>query len=377
MRAVSLITALAAALTYALVINTNNAVVSPTLEGYMGPVELGGGLYAAYKVRPADFCVVINATNVTVVNFRIRCSAGILVANSRNVTISRGSIEGSLELPVYRRGAGIYIYNSTHIVVKDVYLIGFHDGVYVERSRDVKIENVTIPRSRYGVHVMYSRSVTVRGVTAMHNYVGVAIMYSQDVYVGDSALVDNVNWSEGYGLFIADVANGTFIRNRSLGNVHGIYILVMGGWSNRTEVVIAENLVEGNYIGLTYRGVSSPYVKVVNNTFVGNSIPALYVDVFLTGAELKAEIRGNVWQGHASTSPYVYRSAFAEVLAKSDLLLAPISASPARFLVESLAVGNAAFTDPSPRPYRSPPMAAEMAAALAAALLWLTARRML
>jgi len=377
MRAVSLITALAAALTYALVINTNNVVVSPTLEGHMGPVELGGGLYAAYKVRPADFCVVINATNVTVVNFRMRCSAGILVANSRNVTISRGSIEGNLELPVHRRGAGIYIYNSTHVVVKDVYLSGFHDGVYVERSRDVKIENVTIPRSRYGVHVMYSRSVAVRGVTAMHNYVGIAIMYSQDVYVGDSALVDNVNWSEGYGLFIADVANGTFIRNRSFGNVHGIYILVMGGWSNRTEIVIAENLVEGNYIGLTYRGVSTPYVKVVNNTFVGNSIPALYVDIFLTGAELKAEIRGNVWQGHASTSPYVYRSAFAEALAKSDLLLAPISASPARFLVESLAVGNAAFTDPSPRAYKSPPIATEMAAALAAALLWLAARRRL
>jgi len=90
MRAVSLLTALAAALTYALVINTNNVVVSPTLEGHMGPVEMGGGLFAAYKVRPADFCVVINATNVTVVNFRIRCSAGILVAGSHNVTILRG-----------------------------------------------------------------------------------------------------------------------------------------------------------------------------------------------------------------------------------------------------------------------------------------------
>ena len=222
MGAVSLLTALVAALTYALVINTNNVVVSPTLEGYMGPVEMGGSLFAAYKVRPADFCVVINATNVTVVNFRIRCSAGILVAGSRNVTISRGSIEGSLELPVYRRGTGIYIYNSTHVVVKDVYLSGFHDGVYVEQSRDVKIEDVTILRSRYGVHVMFSRSVDIRGVSAMHNYVGVATMYSQDIYVGDSALVDNVDWSEGYGLFIADVANGTFIHNRSLGNVHGI-----------------------------------------------------------------------------------------------------------------------------------------------------------
>ena len=41
MRAVSLITALAAALTYALVINTNNVVVSPTLEGVHGPRGVG------------------------------------------------------------------------------------------------------------------------------------------------------------------------------------------------------------------------------------------------------------------------------------------------------------------------------------------------
>jgi len=116
-------------------------------------------------------------------------------------------------------------------------------------------------------------------------------------------------------------------------------------------------------------------VKVVNNTFVGNSIPALYVNIFLTGAELKADIRGNTWLGHATTSPYVYQSAFAEVLAKSDLLLAPISASPARFLVESLAVGNVAFIDP--RLYRSPPLGVEMAAALAAALVWLAAKRRL
>jgi hypothetical protein len=45
--------------------------------------------------------------------------------------------------------------------------------------------------------------------------------------------------------------------------------------------------------------------------------------------------------------------------------------------VESLAVGNAAFMDPSPRPYRSPPLGVEMAAALVAALAWLAAKRRL
>jgi len=363
-----------AALAYALTIDVNNAVVSPVLEGYMGPVELGGGLFAVYKVRPADFCVVVNATNVTIVNFYVKCSAGVLVASSQNVTVADGVLEGSPQLPVYRRGAGIYIYNSSNVVVRDVHIRWFHDGVYVEKSKDVKVVNVTVAYSRYGVHVMFSRGVFIHGVSALRNYVGIAVMYTRDAYVENSTLVGNVDWAEGYGLFVADVSNGVFIRNKSLGNVHGVFILVMGGWGNRTRIAVAQNHVEGNYIGLTYRGIPSPDVYVVDNVFSGNSIPALYMDIFLTGGELRAEVRGNAWQGHASTRPYVYRSAFAEVLAKSEFLAAPISASPARFLVESFAVGSVAFVDPSPRPYSSS-LGVEVLVAFLLALVWLAARR--
>lgn len=373
MRAVNLL--LAAALTYALTINVGNVVVSPSVEGYMGPVELGGGLFAAYKIRPADFCVVVNATNVTVVNFSVRCSAGLLVANSRGVYIIGGTVEGNPQLPAFRRGAGIYIYNSSDVVVKNVTVRWFHDGVYIERSRGVLVEDVTVVESRYGVHVMFSRDVKIAGVSASRNYVGAAVMYTQNVVVEGSVFTGNINWAEGYGLFIADVSNGTFIRNRSVGNVHGVFILLMGGWGGRTRIAVLENLVEGNYIGLTYRGVPSGDVYIHNNTFLGNSIPALYVDLFLTGGELKADIRGNAWQGHSAAGPYIYRSAFAEALARSDLLLAPISASPARFLVDTFAVGNVAFVDPSPRPLEAP-LGVEMPAALALALLWLALRRL-
>lgn len=92
MRAVELL--LLAALASALTINTNNVTMSPSVEGYMGPVELGGGLFVSYKVRPADFCVVVNASNVAIVNFFVRCSAGVLIANSHNVTIAKGGSQG-------------------------------------------------------------------------------------------------------------------------------------------------------------------------------------------------------------------------------------------------------------------------------------------
>ena len=373
MRAVELL--LLAALASALTINTNNVTMSPSVEGYMGPVELGGGLFVSYKVRPADFCVVVNASNVVIVKFFVRCSAGVLIADSHNVTIAKGAVRGNPQLPVYLRGAGIYVYNSSNVLIRDVEIEGFHDGVYVERGRGVKVENVTVVNSRYGVHVMFSRDVEISRLHARGNYVGVAVMYTRGAAVEDSVLVHNVNWAEGYGLFIADVSNGTFIRNKSIGNVHGVFIQVMGGWGNRTQMTVADNLVEGNYIGLTYRGVSSPDVYIRNNTFIGNSIPALYVDIFLTGGELKAHISGNVWQGHGSTSPYVYRSAFAEVLAKSEFLTAPLSASPARFLVDSFAVGNVAFVDPSPRPYEAPP-GVWTALALLLSVVWLAARRL-
>ncbi len=369
MRVVELL--LTAALALALTINIDNTVASPSVEGYMGPVELGGGLFAKYKVRPADFCVVVNASDVSIVNFSVRCSAGILVVNSHNVTVAHGVLAGNPALPVHLRGAGIYVYNSTAVVIRNVKIEAFHDGIYVERSAYVKIENVSVSNSRYGIHIMFSSNVEVTGVTASGNYVGAAVMYTHNAAVWRSAFTRNVNWAEGYGLFIADVSNGTFTYNNSTGNIHGIYILVMG---SRAHVVISNNLIAENYVGFTYRGVSSGEVHIVNNTFVGNSIPALYVDIFLTGGELRARISGNMWQGHSSPNPYVYRSAFAEVLAKTEFLTAPMSASPARFLVESFAVGNVAFIDPSPRPYEAPP-ATWTAAALALALLWLLTRR--
>ncbi len=137
--------------------------------------------------------------------------------------------------------------------------------------------------SRYGVHVMFSRDVSLANVTARGNYVGAAVMYTQNAEVSHCKFVENINWSEGYGLFIADVSGGVFKDNYIAGNVHGVYLLVMGGWGNATSIKIAENTVEENYVGLTYRGAPSPGVEIINNTFVGNAVPAIYIDIFLTG----------------------------------------------------------------------------------------------
>ncbi len=86
-------------------------------------------------------------------------------------------------------------------------------------------------------------------------------------------------------------------------------------------------------------------------------------------------VRGNTWQGHASHRPYIYRSYFAEALAKTDFLLAPLSASPARFLVDSLAVGNVAFINPQPKPQRGEMGQLHLALAAAALLIFLAARK--
>ncbi|WP_148682683.1 right-handed parallel beta-helix repeat-containing protein [Pyrobaculum ferrireducens] len=366
--------ALAAA---ALVVSQSNVAVVVNVTGGMGPVELGGGLFATYKVRPADFCVVVqNAANVTLLVREVRCSAGVLVVNSTDVKIYGGLVEGNPSLPVYRRGAGIYIYNSTNVSVVGVELRYFHDGVYVERSRGVYIAGVLVGDSRYGVHVMFSRDVGLANVTARGNYVGAAVMYTQNAEVSRCKFVENINWSEGYGLFIADVSGGVFKDNYVAGNVHGVYLLVMGGWGNATSIKIAGNTVRENYVGLTYRGAPSPGVKIINNTFVGNAVPAIYVDIFLAGGSLNGVVvMGNTWQGHASHRPYIYRSYFAEALAKTDFLIAPLSSSPARFLVDSLAVGNVAFIDPQPKPQRGEVGQLHLALAAAALLLVLLARR--
>lgn len=253
------------------------------------------------------------------------------------------------------------------MAIYNVTIRGFHDGIYLEKCRGVYISGVHVKDSRYGLHVMFSRNITAVGLVAEGNYVGAAVL--------NSTMRRNINWAEGYGLFIADISGGLFsglYRGQYPRDLYPHHGRVGAG---NASVVIARNVVADNYIGLTYRGADVPGYAVVDNVFLGNSMPAVYVDIFLRGGGLKhVVVRGNAWQGHTSTAPYIYRSFFAEALATTDFLLSPLSSSPARFLMDSMGVGGVAFVDPEPKLQPSSIDPAYLAALVAVALLLLARR---
>lgn len=343
-------------------VNASDVVIDGgVVRGSAAPLEPPPG-HGGYRLRPALGCVaVVGARNVTVRNLEVSCTAGLLVLNSTGVRLEGLRLAGAPELPVYLRGVGIYVANSSGVSVKGVSLAHFHDGIYVEYSRQVEMAGVEVHGSRYGIHVMFSRGVVVRDVEARDNYVGAAVMYST-AEVSRVEAVGNREWAEGYGIFVAEV-QGAVEDCVARDNVHGIYVLYWGG----TRLNVTGCTVEGNYFGITLYGRNATGVAFRGNVIRGNVVQVIHLGV---GEDLpNAAFAGNLWGGHASDAPYVYSSAYSQLMSATLGQLAFLAASPVRPLLDSLAAAPLAV-DPTPRPDDGPPSWLLLLALAPLALLW-------
>ncbi|AAL63433.1 nosD homolog [Pyrobaculum aerophilum str. IM2] len=345
-----------------LIINASNvAVFNTTVKGGYVEAALPQGM-TAYRIKPAMGCVVVTGRNITLAGVRVNCSSGILVFNSSRVRIEAVTAQGLADLPVYRRGLGIYIYNSSDVLISKADLAYFHDCIYAEYTQSLDISGASARYCRYGAHVMFSKGVRLRESSFSDNYVGVALMYSDDVVVSDVKSSGNREWSEGYGFLLAEL-RGVVKNCKAVDNVHGFYVMY---WGN-TALKITNCTVEGNYFGVTLRGRNATGVEFIGNAFRGNVVQVMHIGL----GELSTAARfvGNVWGGHVTARPYQYISVFSDLMSASEGALAFLAASPSRFAIDS-AMGRVIIVDEAPRPDQLQTPALLLLALLPLVLIW-------
>ncbi|RFA95739.1 right-handed parallel beta-helix repeat-containing protein [Pyrobaculum aerophilum] len=345
-----------------LIINASNvAVFNTTVKGGYVEAALPQGM-TAYRIKPAMGCVVVTGRNITLAGIRVNCSSGILVFNSSRVRIEAMTAQGLADLQVYRRGLGIYIYNSSDVLISKADLAYFHDCIYAEYTQSLDISGASARYCRYGAHVMFSKGVRLRESSFSDNYVGVALMYSDDVVVSDVKSSGNREWSEGYGFLLAEL-RGVVKNCKAVDNVHGFYVMY---WGN-TALKITNCTVEGNYFGVTLRGRNATGVEFIGNAFRGNVVQVMHIGL----GELSTAARfvGNVWGGHVTARPYQYISVFSDLMSASEGALAFLAASPSRFAIDS-AMGRVIIVDEAPRPDQLQTPALLLLALLPLVLIW-------
>ncbi len=349
-----------------LVVNASDVVLkNAKIDGGVVTIELPTAM-TAYRLKPTAGCVIVVGNNVTIEGLEMRCSSGVLIFNSTGVSIRGLRAVGFGDLPIFKRGVGLYVFNSSGVEARGVSLSYFHDCLYVEYSRDVRLSDVEAWGCRYGLHLMFNNGVHIERLHARDSYVGAALMYTKAVHMRNAALVNNRQWAEGYGLLLAEV-EGRVESCLSRDNVHGIFILYWGG--GRVDV---ENCtVERNYFGITLWGRDGGGIRLINNVIRDNVVTALHRGVGETTATVL--FFNNVWGGHASAAPYVYSSAFSDLMTATEGDLAFLAPSPARVLIDSLA-GRPIVTDPSPKPDDRQPSWL-LVLAIAPVALWKLRRR--
>lgn len=211
--------------------------------------------------------------------------------------------------------SGIIAYQSDAAVIRDVTVNGPDDpssglaGTLLFQSPSV-VEDSTINGTRNGVYLYRSPTTVVRSNEIEGNFLGVHLMYT-----GDSLLADNdLRTQENHGIVIMtgperNAVVGNTIRDAEAG-------LSPGG----SGAYIADNLLEGNGLGLRVSSTTSIYEhnvivgndvgaeasamlptnRVVGNDFVGNDIHA---DAMSGPLRIWSyEGHGNYWQGAAGVA---------------------------------------------------------------------------
>jgi nitrous oxidase accessory protein len=190
-----------------------------------------------------------------------------------------------------RRGNGVHVWNSAHVLVAANVIRDTRDGIYFSFVSGSEVRNNDIGRVRYGLHYMYSDDNRFEGNAFHDNAAGAALMFSNNLTLIRNRFVANRS-QRAYGLLLQSV-DGTLIGDNEIaGNTLGVFL--ENGHTNR----ILDNRIAANHIGIRVSGSSGA------NTFAGNrfadNVHAVETEGDDGANRWSLDGRGNVWQG-AST----------------------------------------------------------------------------
>lgn len=197
--------------------------------------------------------ISIRADNVVLMGFKLIHSgvsslidiAGIKIYSSRNVVIKNNLLEDTffgiyLEKAVaclvennrlrgiattdQQSGNGIHCWQCDSLRIIGNSVTGHRDGIYFEFvNNSVILRNISRSNSRYGLHFMFSHNDDYIANTFKNNSAGVSVMFSHGVKMFNNIFEDN--WGDGcYGIFLKEITDSYVSGNKFLRNTTGIFM---------------------------------------------------------------------------------------------------------------------------------------------------------
>jgi nitrous oxidase accessory protein len=246
-----------------------------TVEGFL--VQHSG--YSSYNdiagIR------VYNSRLVTIKNNKLFDTFfGIYTQHAANCTITGNELQ-SKAVTELNSANGIHCWKSDSMHIVGNKISGHRDGIYFEFVTNSLIEkNYSAGNVRYGLHFMFSHDDKYVENEFFNNGAGVAVMFSRGVTMIGNTFREN--WGgAAYGLLLKEISDSRMEHNRFLKNTVGIFMegtsrmkivsndFDNNGWAMRVQASCSENEIVGNnFRGNTFDVGTNG--SLVLNTFNGN-----------------------------------------------------------------------------------------------------------
>ena len=276
---------------------------SLTLIGIDLPVLDGEHLYEVISIK---------ANAVTVDGFKVIRSgvssiedfAGIKIYNTRDVVIRNNILDDDFfgiyaqfgknctiennRLTAYNKqeqqsGNGIHCWKSDSMRIIANTISGHRDGIYFEFvTNSIIWRNNSFNNLRYGLHFMFSNNDSYITNIFKNNGAGVAVMFSHDVKMVHNFFEEN--WGDAaYGLLLKEISDGYIENNRFVKNTTGIHM------EGASRLQMSKNVFENNGWALQIQA-SCMDINLFNNNFIANTF-----DVGTNGSLVLNKFNNNYW----------------------------------------------------------------------------------
>ncbi|MFZ6025631.1 MAG: nitrous oxide reductase family maturation protein NosD [Bacteroidota bacterium] len=273
------------------------------LTGINYPVIDGEHQYEVIAIR-ADAVVV---EGLKVVNSGISSMddfAGIKIYNSKKVII-RNNILANTFFGIYAQfgkyciiennrligsskneqqsGNGIHCWKSDSMQIKNNQIRGHRDGIYFEFvTNSIIHKNISEKNLRYGLHFMFSNNDSYIDNQFRNNGAGVAVMFSHHVTMLNNLFTQN--WGDAaYGILLKEISDSRIEKNQFIENTVALFL----EGANRIDV--QKNSFKSNGWAMKIQA-SCMDITVSANNFLSNTF-----DVGTNGSLVLNKFRQNYW----------------------------------------------------------------------------------
>lgn len=273
------------------------------LKGIDKPVLDGDKKYEILTVHSND--VVIEGFTIRRTGFSsLNELAGIKIFNSKNVII-KNNIFNEIYFGVYLQGSisctikdnemngnggtettsgdGIHCWKSDSLQITHNSIKNFRDGIYLEFVTASLIwRNTSEKNIRYGLHFMTAHNNAYITNVFRYNGAGVAVMYTHGVKMFNNYFENNKG-DAAFGLLLKEITDSNISGNHFINNTSGIFM--EGG----NRILVEHNLFKNNGWALKIEANCSD-VAVSNNNYIANTF-----DISTNGSLVLNTFNNNYW----------------------------------------------------------------------------------